>query len=113
MTTQVPHAVSIVFEKGAEQPGIDYPPITVFRFSPSCYHAGIDTHILDGMPVKIYSHEKTLTDCFKFRNRMGMDVVISEHQADVGYAGLGIRFRGFLDSARIELFFELPLYFNK
>lgn len=76
MTTQVPHAVSIALEKGAEQPRIDYPPVTVFRFSPSCHHAGIATHILDGVPVKIYSHEKTLVDCFKFRNRIGMDVVL-------------------------------------
>ena len=76
MTTQVPHAVSIALEKGAEQPRIDYPPVMVYRFSPSCFHAGIETYILDGMPVKIYSPEKTLADCFKFRNRIGMDVVL-------------------------------------
>ncbi len=76
MTTQVPHAVSVALEKGAEQPRIDFPPVTVFRFSSECFPAGIETHMLDGIPVRIYSPEKTLADCFKFRNTIGMDVVL-------------------------------------
>ncbi len=76
MTTQVPHSVSLALEKGAEQPRIEYPPVTVFRFSPSCFKIGIETHQLDGVSVKIYSPEKTLVDCFKFRNRIGMDIVL-------------------------------------
>ncbi len=76
MTTQIPHAVSIALEKGAEQPRIDFPPVTVFRFSPECFSEGIETYMLDGVPVRIYSPEKTLADCFKFRNAIGMDVVI-------------------------------------
>lgn len=76
MTTQIPHSVSVALEKGAEQPGIEYPPVTVFRVSPSCFRVGIETHQLDGVPVKIYSPEKTLVDCFKFRNRIGMDIVL-------------------------------------
>ncbi|NTW84245.1 MAG: transcriptional regulator [Chlorobiaceae bacterium] len=76
MTTHVPHSVSLALEKGDEQPRIEYPPVTVFRFSPSCFKLGIETHQLDGFPVKIYSPEKTLVDCFKFRNRIGMDIVL-------------------------------------
>jgi predicted transcriptional regulator of viral defense system len=76
MTTQIPHSVSLALEKGAEQPRIEYPPVTVFRFSPSCFNLGIETHQLDGVPAKIYSPEKTLVDCFKFRNRIGMDIVL-------------------------------------
>ncbi|MCG8377479.1 MAG: type IV toxin-antitoxin system AbiEi family antitoxin domain-containing protein [Chlorobiales bacterium] len=76
MTTQVPHVVSIALEKGAEQPRIDFPPVTVFRFSSECFYSGIETHVLDGVPVRIYSPEKTLADCFKFRNTIGMDIVL-------------------------------------
>lgn len=76
MTTQVPYVVSVALEKGAEQPRIDFPPVTVFRFSSECFSAGIETHMLDGVPVRIYSPEKTLADCFKFRNTIGMDVVL-------------------------------------
>ena len=76
MTTQVPHTVTIALEKGAEQPRIDFPPVTVFRFSSACFSAGIETHMLDGVSVRIYSPEKTLVDCFKFRNTIGMDIVL-------------------------------------
>jgi predicted transcriptional regulator of viral defense system len=76
LTTQIPHAVSIALPKGTEQPRIDFPPITVYRFSSECYQIGIDTHMLDGVSVKIYNPEKTLADCFKFRNKLGMDIVL-------------------------------------
>ena len=76
MTTQVPHAVSVALEKGAEQSRIDFPPVTVFRFSSECFYSGIEIYMLDGIPVRIYSPEKTLADCFKFRNTIGMDVVL-------------------------------------
>ena len=76
MTTQIPHAVSVALEKGAEQPRVDFPPVTVFRFSSECFYSGIEIYMLDGIPVRIYSPEKTLVDCFKFRNTIGMDVVL-------------------------------------
>ena len=40
------------------------------------YRSGIEEHQIDGVPVKVYSPEKTLADCFKFRNKIGMDVVL-------------------------------------
>lgn len=76
MTTQVPHAVAIALPSGTKRPRIDFPPVAVYRFSPACYEPGVETHMLDGVSVKIYSPEKTLADCFKFRNRLGMDVVL-------------------------------------
>ena len=76
ITTQIPHCVSIALKKGDETPRIDYPPILVHRFSVDTYEAGIEEHIIDGVKVKIYSPEKTLADCFKFRNKIGKDVVI-------------------------------------
>jgi predicted transcriptional regulator of viral defense system len=76
MTTQIPHAVSIALKKGAEAPRLDYPPITVHRFSESSLNAGIEEHQIDGVAVRIYSPEKTLADGFKFRHKIGMDVVL-------------------------------------
>jgi predicted transcriptional regulator of viral defense system len=76
LTTQIPHAVSIALKKGAEAPRLDYPPISVHRFSESCRNAGIEEHRLDGVTVRTYGPEKTLADVFKFRNKIGMDVVL-------------------------------------
>ena len=76
ITTQVPHAVSIALERGAEPPRIEHPPVDVHNFSGESLTSGIEEHIIDGVAVRVYSPEKTLADCFKFRNRIGMDVVL-------------------------------------
>lgn len=76
ITTQIPHAVSIAMPKGASTPRVDYPPIMVHRFSESALNAGVETHQVDGVLINIYCPEKTLADCFKFRNKLGMDVVL-------------------------------------
>ena len=76
MTTQIPHAVDIALPKGAETPRIAHPPISVHRFSGHSFLAGIETHRIDGVAVRIYGPEKTLADCFKFRNKLGTDVVL-------------------------------------
>lgn len=76
ITTQIPHAVSIALEKGAETPRLDYPPITVHRFSGDTLIQGIQEHTVDDVRVRAYSPEKTLADCFRFRNKLGMDVVL-------------------------------------
>ena len=60
-------------------PSLDYPPIQVHRFSTEAYKSGIEEHPIDGVSVKVYSPEKTLADCFKFRNKIGMDVVFWKH----------------------------------
>jgi predicted transcriptional regulator of viral defense system len=57
-------------------PSLDYPPIQAHRFSDEAYNAGIENHVIDGAHVKIYNPEKTLADCFKFRNKIGMEVVL-------------------------------------
>lgn len=76
ITTQIPHAVSIALEKGAETPRLEYPPITVHRFSGDFLLQGIEEHIIDNIVVRVYSVEKTLADCFRFRNKIGMDIAI-------------------------------------
>lgn len=76
MTTQIPHRISIAVPRQSRQPSLDYPPLSVHRFSSVAFRAGIEEHQIDGVPVKIYNPEKTLIDCFKFRNKIGMDVVL-------------------------------------
>lgn len=76
ITTQIPRAVAIALPQGAETPRIEHPPVSVHRFSGRSLAAGIETHKIDGVPVRIYGIEKTLADCFKFRNKLGMDVVL-------------------------------------
>lgn len=76
ITTQIPHEISVAVPRDSRVPSLDYPPIRPHRFSQEAYKSGIETHLLDGVPVKIYSREKTLADCFKFRNKIGMNVVL-------------------------------------
>lgn len=76
LTTQIPHEVSIAIDRRSRIPRIDYPPVAVYKFASESYGAGIEEHCIDGVTVRIYSPEKTLVDCFKFRNKIGMDVVL-------------------------------------
>lgn len=76
ITTQIPHAVSAAVPRQSWQPKLDYPPLALHRFSDKAYKAGIEEHLIDGVTVKVYNPEKTLADCFKFRNKIGMDVVL-------------------------------------
>jgi predicted transcriptional regulator of viral defense system len=76
ITTQIPHAVSVAVPRDSRIPSLDYPPIQAHRFSNEAYNSGIENHAIDGVPIKIYNPEKTLADCFKFRNKIGMEIVL-------------------------------------
>ena len=81
LTTQIPHEVHLALPRTARDPMLKYPPLHVFRFSLSAFEAGIETHVIDGVPVRIYGPEKTLADCFKFRNKIGLDVALEALRA--------------------------------
>ena len=76
ITTQIPHAVTMAVPRDSRVPVLEYPPIQVHRFSGDAYKAGVEHHTIDGATVRIYNPEKTLTDCFKFRNKIGIDVFL-------------------------------------
>ena len=76
LTTQVPHAIDVALERGTRKPRLDYPPTRFFWFSGPAFHEGIETHTLDHVSVRIYDPEKTLADGFRYRNQLGMDVVL-------------------------------------
>jgi predicted transcriptional regulator of viral defense system len=76
LTTQIPHQIYVAVPRNSEPPRIDYPPIRPFRFELSAFSKGIQTHAIDKVKVRIYSPEKTLADCFKYRNKLGLDTTI-------------------------------------
>jgi predicted transcriptional regulator of viral defense system len=76
LTTQVPHTIDIALPSHAQVPKIDSIPIRIFWYSEPSFSAGVETAIVDEVKVKIYSPEKTIADCFKYRNKIGLDVAI-------------------------------------
>lgn len=76
LTTQIPHEVYLALPKDSEKPRIQYPPTRFFWISPEPFKAGIEIHTIDNVEVKVYSVAKTIADCFKFRNKIGMDVAL-------------------------------------
>jgi predicted transcriptional regulator of viral defense system len=76
LTTQIPHQVYIALPRDTKAPKIDYPPVRVFHFVKRTYLAGIEDQIIDGIKVRIYSREKTISDCFKFREKFGLEIAV-------------------------------------
>jgi predicted transcriptional regulator of viral defense system len=76
ITTQIPRTVEIALPKGSESPRLDYPPITLHRFSQTSFNAGIEIREVDDISLRVYSPEKTIADCCKFRHQIGMDVFL-------------------------------------
>jgi predicted transcriptional regulator of viral defense system len=74
--TQLPADVWLALPKSAYRPQIDYPPIRFVHFSDLAFSAGQEEHLRTGGVVRVYSVAKTLADCFKFRNRIGVDVAV-------------------------------------
>lgn len=76
LTLQIPHAVDVAIAKSSRAPKLDWPPLHVCWMSEPAFSAGQTIIQLDGVPVRIYSPEKTIADIFKFRNKVGTDVAV-------------------------------------
>lgn len=74
-TSEIPKYVDIAIPQGTHANRIKYPPVRFYRFAPKAWEAGIEKHEIEGHQIKVYSLAKTIADCFKFRNRIGADVV--------------------------------------
>ncbi len=74
LTGQIPHRVYLALPTHSEKPRLQYPPLALFWLSGEVFSSGIEVHQIDQIPVRIYSREKTVADCFKFRNKIGLDV---------------------------------------
>ena len=76
LTTQSPAEVWIALGKGARKPAILSPSLRVVRLTEPSLSEGVEKHTVEGVPVRVYSAAKTVADCFKFRNKIGLDVAI-------------------------------------
>lgn len=76
ITTQIPHEIWLTIPRGSWRPDVEYPPLNLTYVSGPAYSFGIQEHVINGVAVKIYSPAKTIADCFKFRNKVGLDVAI-------------------------------------
>jgi predicted transcriptional regulator of viral defense system len=76
LTTQAPFEVWLAIAESARRPKMQSPPLRVVRFSGAALNYGVEEHMIEGVPAKVYSPAKTVADCFKYRNKIGLDVAL-------------------------------------
>jgi predicted transcriptional regulator of viral defense system len=76
ITTQVPHAVDLSILRGTERPRIEYPPVRIYWAVPRIFNCGVEKRQVDGRTLRVYSPERTIVDCFRYRNKIGLDIAI-------------------------------------
>ncbi|MCJ7813863.1 MAG: type IV toxin-antitoxin system AbiEi family antitoxin domain-containing protein [Candidatus Atribacteria bacterium] len=74
VTSEIPQYVNIAIPRGAWANKINYPPVKFYHFASKAWKAGIEKFEIEGFQIKIYSLAKTIADCFKFRNKIGMNI---------------------------------------
>lgn len=73
-TNEIPKHIDTAIPRGSHENRIKYPPVRFYRFIPKVWSSGIEEHEIEGRKIKVYSLAKTIADCFKFRNKIGMDI---------------------------------------
>lgn len=76
LTTQAPFEVWMAIDVKARGPKEDIIPLRIVRFSGKALTAGVEAHSIEGVSVRVYKPAKTVADCFKYRNKIGLDVAI-------------------------------------
>ena len=76
LTTQLPRQIWIAMPRGSHKPRLDYPPLRMIQMTGEVHSAGIEEHARDGVTLRVYCAAKTVADCFKHRNKIGLDVVL-------------------------------------
>ncbi len=74
--TQLSHQVWIAVPRGTRVPRLQTPPLRVVNISPALIDLGVEEHLIEGQGVKVYSVARTVADCFRFRNTVGLDVAL-------------------------------------
>jgi predicted transcriptional regulator of viral defense system len=74
--TQLPSEVWIALDRTAWRPKLNYPPLRIVRFTGAALTEGVESHVIEGRPVQVYGVAKTIADCFKYRNKIGLDVAL-------------------------------------
>ena len=78
--TQIPKAVQIALPRNVRPPHIDRPRVEVFNMADAAFGAGVEMHSMAGADIRVFSVAKTVADCFKYRNRIGLDIAIEALQ---------------------------------
>lgn len=81
LTTVNPFEVWIAIDRKAWRPEVEHPPLRFVYLSGRSLSEGVEEHRVDGVPVRVYSAAKTIADCFKFRNKVGIDVAVEALRA--------------------------------
>ncbi|MFQ5457776.1 MAG: type IV toxin-antitoxin system AbiEi family antitoxin domain-containing protein [Myxococcota bacterium] len=76
LTTQSPAEVWIALPEKARRPRLDYPRLRIARFSGDALTEGIEERRAEGVTLRLYSAAKTVADCFKYRNKIGIDIAV-------------------------------------
>lgn len=76
LTTQIPHQIDVALLQSSEKPRLEYPPTRFVWMGPKSFAAGVELHEMDGIYIHVFGVAKTIADCFKFRNKIGMDVAL-------------------------------------
>lgn len=76
LTTQLPRQVWIALPRGSNNSKSSYPPIKVIQYSGESYTEGIEVHQCEQVPIRVYCIAKTVADCFKHRNKIGVDIAL-------------------------------------
>lgn len=77
LTDENPHEISMAVLHGSYRPKFAYPPVCYFTYSEKAFSHGVKTYTINGVELKVYSIEKTIADCFKYRNKIGLDIAIA------------------------------------
>ena len=75
VTSEISRYVDLAIPQGTHANRIKYPPVKFYHFSTKSWQAGIEEYKIEGYTIKVYNLAKTIADCFKFRNKIGMNLV--------------------------------------
>lgn len=76
LTLQMPSALWMAIDRSGWKPIVRYPPIRFVRFGTTSMSEGVERHEIDGVAVPIFGPSKTIVDCFRYRNKIGLDIAL-------------------------------------
>jgi predicted transcriptional regulator of viral defense system len=76
LTTQAPFEVWLAIDRKARLPRVEHPPLRIVRFPAPALSEGVETHEVEGVPVRVTTPARTVVDCFVYRNKVGLDVAL-------------------------------------
>lgn len=76
LTLQMPSEVWIAIDRTGWRPKVEHPPVRFARFGSRALNEGVKRHLIEGVEVPIFEPAKTIVDCFRYRNKIGLDIAL-------------------------------------